>query len=134
MCEHLTSLGSTFFCLDNLTFRQPPGTNFAVATANQWNVSHTSVMPAAADHHYSTNQLLERLPTGPCLLISQAPVQAEELSFTFPASSNAEIRRAQQTMVESWAYVQALYLDPSFSHTDWKQALQVSAKRLQTCT
>lgn len=55
----------------------------------------------------------------------QAPVQAAEMSIAFPASSNQEIRRAQQTMVESWAYVQALYLDQNFSHTDWTRAIQV---------
>ncbi|WIA22215.1 hypothetical protein OEZ85_004545 [Tetradesmus obliquus] len=60
------------------------------------------------------------------LLFQAAPVQAEEMSIAFPASADPEIRQAQQTMVESWAYVQALYLDPSFSHTDWTQALQDS--------
>lgn len=35
-----------------------------------------------------------------------APVQAEEMSIAFPASADPEIRQAQQTMVESWAYVQ----------------------------
>jgi len=36
------------------------------------------------------------------LLIQPGSAMAEELSIAFPASTNPEIRRAQQTMVESW--------------------------------
>jgi hypothetical protein len=38
--------------------------------------------------------------------IQAAPVQAEDMSIAFPASADPDIRQAQQTMVESWAYVQ----------------------------
>ncbi|KAF6262621.1 hypothetical protein COO60DRAFT_600078 [Scenedesmus sp. NREL 46B-D3] len=60
------------------------------------------------------------------MLLQPAPAASEEMSIAFPASADREIRQAQQTMVESWAYVQALYFDPSLSHTDWAQELRDS--------
>jgi hypothetical protein len=42
-----------------------------------------------------------------------SPAIAEEQTFSFPASPDPELRAAQETLVEAYAYTKAYYLDPS---------------------
>jgi hypothetical protein len=49
----------------------------------------------------------------------------QDVTITYPASPDPAIRAAQQTLVESWAYVSAYYVDHNFNGTDWKQLAQV---------
>eukprot|EP00951_Prasinocladus_malaysianus_P034275 scaffold344754_cov40-Prasinocladus_malaysianus.AAC.1 len=50
-----------------------------------------------------------------CLCMSTAVPAfcAEEVTFEFKASTDPEIRRAQETLVEGWAYAGFYYLDDS---------------------
>lgn len=50
----------------------------------------------------------------------------QEVTIKYKASPDPAIRAAQQTLVESWAYVSAYYVDHDFNGTDWKQLAQVS--------
>lgn len=67
-------------------------------------------------------------------LLLPCPAQAAELTFRFKASANPEIRAAQQTLVESWAYVSTSYLDPTFNGKDWDKALRASLDESFTAT
>ena len=64
------------------------------------------------------------------VLVAPFPALADDdgdLIIRFPGSPIAEVRKAQQALVEAWAYTSLQFFDPTFNGmglSQWKQQLQ----------
>ena len=60
---------------------------------------------------------------------AQPAAAAEDLTIKFKASSDPEVKAAQQTLVEAWGYANLQFLDQTFNGLDWRSELQVHSMR-----
>jgi len=57
------------------------------------------------------------------------PAAAEDLTIKFPASPDPAVRRAQQAMVQAWAYAAKDFFDPTYNGLGlggWKEGIQAA--------
>lgn len=57
------------------------------------------------------------------------PPESDALTIKFNASTDPEIRKAQQALVEIWGDVTVHYVDPSFIGASWQADLQATLNR-----
>ncbi|KAG2497897.1 hypothetical protein HYH03_004163 [Edaphochlamys debaryana] len=62
---------------------------------------------------------------GPSDVDPYAP-QPQRTRIRFRASTDPELRQAQEVLVQAWGYVREYFYDPTFNRQDWDQRLQSS--------
>ncbi|DBB17293.1 TPA: hypothetical protein ACH3X3_014339 [Trebouxia sp. C0006] len=67
------------------------------------------------------------IAVGSALAVTLSPANAsEDLTITFRASRDPQIRLVQKSLVEAWGYVETQFMEPDFDHQKWSNKLQES--------
>ncbi|KAL0028328.1 hypothetical protein WJX79_010735 [Trebouxia sp. C0005] len=67
------------------------------------------------------------IAVGSALAVTLSPANArEDLTITFRASRDPQIRLVQKSLVEAWGYVETQFMEPDFDHQKWSNKLQDS--------